>query len=63
MFERLKAEDLVAITIIILSYLAIYMGKDHFIPLVLTTIVGYYFGTRVEINRKDKVKTIQDERT
>jgi uncharacterized protein YacL len=59
----IKNEDIIAIIILILSFLALYLGKatwEQIFP-IITTIIGIYFG--VAIGHRRAMRALMKEKT
>jgi type IV secretory pathway VirB2 component (pilin) len=54
---EIKAEDIIAILLLICSFLALYLGKASWeqILTVITLIAGVYFGIGIGYKRASKV--------
>jgi len=54
---ELKSEDIVAIILLVLSFIALYLGKaswEQILP-IITIIIGVYFGISVGYRRAKKL--------
>gem|GEM_PF-6127533 len=61
--NTLKSEDIIAIVLLALSFIALYLGKatwDQILP-IITTIIGIYFGVAIGYKRATSVPKKKNE--
>jgi hypothetical protein len=44
--SKIDVVDIIAILIVVSCFVLIFLGKNSFVQMVLTTVVGYYFGKK-----------------